>query len=244
MRCFTHTHFVRLHSKVLEDELLRGHACDGDAALYDRGDNLADCAVHGDGDDALQLQPLRHHSQTGIDHHIGMQVHLLVAPRRLRLHPGHRDGNAAVHRTHSLHLRRFDGGDHRLCFATRHPRRLHYRRHTLPRQHRLVHRKVRVGTPRLTLHPTQHLARIHLRDLQVQVLEQHLDLKLEVQLELVKCVDLGEKGEDAHEPGIGRLEDLGNSARLQHLVHKGDDCDHLPLGVPVHHDRLHIQVLL
>ena len=83
-------------------------------------------------------------------------------------------------------------------------------------RHGLVGREVRIVDD-LALVLGQRGGGLGVPNLEVQVAEHHLDLKLQVQLQLVLGVDLSHQRQDALEPGVGRLEHLAVLAGLQHL---------------------------
>ncbi len=68
-------------------------------------------------------------------------------------------------------------------------------------------------------------------DLQIHAPEDCFNLELQVQLQLWEGIDLGDQGQNSHEPGVWRLEDLGVLAGLQYVAEEGQHCYHLALLV-------------
>jgi hypothetical protein len=65
-------------------------------------------------------------------------------------------------------------------------------------------------------------------DFHLEVLEQALHLKLEVELQVALAVNLLEQPEHGGGPGVGRLEDHGVLRGFEHLRDERDDGDHVP----------------
>lgn len=76
----------------------------------------------------------------------------------------------------------------------------------------------------------QSVAGGHITWLHVFLAAKHgLNLKLEVELEVVQSVDFRCQAQDALHPGVAGLEDLGLLAVLQDAVDEGQDCNHAAL---------------
>lgn len=74
--------------------------------------------------------------------------------------------------------------------------------------------------------------------------EHGLNLKLEVELEVVQGVDFSCQAQDALHPGVAGLEDLGLLAVFQDAIDEGQDCNHSALLVGLIEQALQVQVLV
>lgn len=91
----------------------------------------------------------------------------------------------------------------------------------------------------------QATAGSHITGLHVILAAEHgLNLKLEVELEVVQGVDLGSQAQDALHPGVAGLEDFGVLAVLQDAVDEGQDCNHPALLIGFVQQALQVQVLV
>ena len=91
----------------------------------------------------------------------------------------------------------------------------------------------------------QGVAGRHITGLHVILAPKHgLDLKLEVELEVVQGVDFGCQAQDALHPGVAGLEDLGLLAVLQDAVDEGQHGDHAALLIGLVQQPLQVQVLV
>ena len=64
-------------------------------------------------------------------------------------------------------------------------------------------------------------------DVDVEILAEHFDLELEVELEVLLLVQLAQHVHDAHRPRVVRPEDLAVRAALHHLGHERHDVEQL-----------------
>ena len=91
----------------------------------------------------------------------------------------------------------------------------------------------------------QSVAGRHITGLHVILAAEHgLDLKLEVELEVVQGVNFCRQAEDALHPGIAGLKDLGVLAVLQDAVDEGQHGNHPTLLVGFIQQTLQVQVLM
>mmetsp|Transcript_31855 Transcript_31855/g.101476 ORF Transcript_31855/g.101476 Transcript_31855/m.101476 type:complete len:381 (-) Transcript_31855:327-1469(-) len=252
VRGAAHSVLVGLHRKVLEDELARGHARDGHAPLHHGGDDLPDGAVHGHGHEALELQPLRHNPKGRVDLDVRLQIEIGQRARLLQTAQGRGDlrgqgaGSArsrlvveplGARQAHVEHPgeRRLLVGRGRLRGGLRGLRGGGLGVVLDVRVVVVVARVVAEGVGRLDG---------PLVDIDPEVLEEHLDLELEVELHLLVVEDLHHEAQDRHQPRVGRLEDLGVLARLEHLGHERDHRDHAAPLEGVVDERLDVQLLV
>ncbi|KAA6425772.1 MAG: hypothetical protein FRX49_04147 [Trebouxia sp. A1-2] len=109
---------------------------------------------------------------------------------------------------------------------------------------RLVSAKVLV-VHRLPLVTGQSVAGCHITGLHVILAAEHgLNLKLEVELEVVQGIDFSRQAEDALHPGVAGLEDLGVLAVLQDAVDEGQHGNHPALLVGLVQQALQVQILV
>jgi len=91
----------------------------------------------------------------------------------------------------------------------------------------------------------QSVAGCHITGLHVILAAEHgLNLKLEVELEVVQGVDFSRQAEDALHPGVAGLEDLGLLAVLQDAVDEGQHGNHPALLVRFIQETLQVQILV
>ena len=91
----------------------------------------------------------------------------------------------------------------------------------------------------------QSVAGCHVTGLHVMLAAEHgLNLKLEVELEVVQGVDFSSQAEDALHPGVAGLEDLGLLAVLQDAIDEGQHGNHPALLVSFIQQTLQVQILV
>ena len=86
----------------------------------------------------------------------------------------------------------------------------------------------------------RHITRLHV----ILAAEHGLNLKLEVELEVVQGIDFSRQAEDALHPGVAGLEDLGVLAVLQDAVDEGQHSNHPALLVGFIQQTLQVQILV
>lgn len=91
----------------------------------------------------------------------------------------------------------------------------------------------------------QSVAGSHVAGLHVVLAPEHgLNLKFEVEFEVVQGIDFSCQAQDALHPGVARLEDLGLLAVLQNAVDEGQDSNHAALLVGFIQQALQVQILV
>ena len=109
---------------------------------------------------------------------------------------------------------------------------------------RLVSTKVLI-VRRLPLVTGQSVASRHVTGLHVILAAEHgLNLKLEVEFEVVQSIDFSCQAEDALHPWVAGLEDFGLLAVLQDAVDEGQDGNHPALLVGFIQEPLQVQILV
>ena len=245
VRSLAESRGVGLDGEILQHQLARRHARDGDGTLDNRGDNLAHRGGERDGEEPRE-------GQSGVLREVGRGRDLDVL-----LHGG---GDAAGHvrahlpavaLAHSAHTAAKGtaaaGGHAHAAHAglVGHPARAaHDARHGGGRRGGGVFVGDEIGVAdALALNLVEELRRLDRLDVHLEVLEEPLHLELEVELEVSLAVNLLEEREHRGGPRVGRLEDDRIFGGFENLGDERDDGDHVPSLVGLQDETLEIEVV-